>query len=642
VSARRNIFLMSLGGVVLVALALRLCYVLFAHPGIPLGYRTGDALYYQLEGASIQHGYGYMNPTLYLQNLAVGHFVEPDAEYAPMTALVLAGSDLLGFTTYFSHQILWCLIGTVTVAVLAFAAREIAGDAAGLVAGLVAAVYPGLWINDGMVESETLLELWVAVLIFLSLRMWKRPSWQLAVAVGSAAGMAAMARAEAILFLPLLVLPISLVCRERRRGGEGRKRKALYATVACLACLAVVSPWVGRNLIVYDKPVLALDEGQTLAGANDTATYYGGDIGGWDITSVLSRPAPLGDPSDQDSALRKIAIDYALAHKSRLPLVLAARFARMWGLLPTTVLGADYLEGRQRWASTWGLVMLYLMALPAAVTVLELRWRRISLLPLLAPLAVVTVTALVFYGDERLRADAEPAMVLLSTVTLASWTDLPTLFQTVRRGLHPRRLLGIGSDSLQSLGSVPVDDATKASFESASASSMPTTGGAAFPWGAVYAEDLGREILPARPDLEPTYRVRRFGFAGWAVVVAAVVFMGSLSYVNQTGRADSEPRSGLHMAQLLLSEQLTDQVTRVQYETPGHFSPYIGDGIQKVTTGNPKMTYTVETISYWKCTPLADLQSTVAVSWPGSRKPITGVVYGLTPLTFTPVPQIQC
>jgi asparagine N-glycosylation enzyme membrane subunit Stt3 len=45
-------------------------------------------------------------------------------------------------------------IGTCTIVVIGLVANRLAGPRAGLLAAGIAAVYPNLWMNDGLVMSE--------------------------------------------------------------------------------------------------------------------------------------------------------------------------------------------------------------------------------------------------------------------------------------------------------------------------------------------------------------------------------------------------------------------------------------------------------------------------------------------------------
>ncbi len=652
---RRRAFAAWLGGVVAVGLVLRLAYVVIAQPGWPLGLSAGDALYYHVQALGISDGMGFANPGLYFFSQAAKHFVVPDAEYAPLTSLILGGADWLGLSSYLTHQVIWCLIGSMTVVVISLTAREIAGDGVGIIAGAVAALYPGLWINDGMVESETLVQLSVAVLIFLSFRFWRRPDRWVAAAMGAAAGMAAMARSEGLLFIPVLVLPLTLGARVGLRGTDRWRPRVVFAALACATCMVVVAPWVVRNLMVFDHPeTLATGAGETLTDGNNPVTYYGSDLGGWYTNPALPASVPLGDSSDQDAGLRRIAWHYASGHLNRVPLVLAARFARVWGLNPAADIGEDKAEGRQPWATTWGLVMLCLMIPGVVLTFAELRWLRITALPLFAPMIIVSVTAMAFFGTERYRADAEPALVLAATITSVSWADLPTVLKTLRAGLSLGRLLGIRAAASDEADGAFADGTTAAAPPAGRAvaaleqQSGPVREGG---WSHVIASTLAAggpgghsmEILPTLPGREPSVQRRPVGLISVAVLVVAALFVAALSLVDVSGKADFVPRSGVHEALLLMSVQLNDQVLRIQYQTDeNHFNANAGEGTQHVTAGSPALTYTVVTENRWICSPFADLESTVTITWPGASKPVVRTVKNLTDQFFNPVPPVSC
>src|SRR5258708_5196697 len=48
------------------------------------------------------------------------------------------------------------VLGTATIVVVALLARRLAGNAAGLIAAGIVALYPQVWINAGMILSETM------------------------------------------------------------------------------------------------------------------------------------------------------------------------------------------------------------------------------------------------------------------------------------------------------------------------------------------------------------------------------------------------------------------------------------------------------------------------------------------------------
>jgi hypothetical protein len=86
---------------------------------------------------------------------------------------------------------------------------------------------------------------------------------------------------------------------------------------------------------------------------------------------------------------------------------------------------ADVLEERNRIAVWLGMVAWWLLA-PMAVAAWWQRRQQLSRV-LLVPLLTAFVVAVVFYGSHRLRAPAEPAVVILAATWLASvrsWTDV--------------------------------------------------------------------------------------------------------------------------------------------------------------------------------------------------------------------------
>ena len=98
----------------------------------------------------------------------------------------------------------------------------------------------------------------------------------------------------------------------------------------------------------------------------------------------------------------------------RVPLVLAARVTRTWGLFwPGQV-----PEGRAKWVTYAG-VAVYVLLLPlAAFGLVTLRRRRVPVWAVTAPLVVVTVASLLTYGSVRFRHTAELALVVLAAVAI--------------------------------------------------------------------------------------------------------------------------------------------------------------------------------------------------------------------------------
>jgi hypothetical protein len=122
--------------------------------------------------------------------------------------------------------------------------------------------------------------------------------------------------------------------------------------------------------------------------------------------------------------LARAAVEHARENVDRLPVVAAARAARVWSLLdPASSVEKEVREGREP-ALQWAGQILDWVLLPVAVAggvVLARSGRRRELLVLVATPVLVTLTGVAVYGGARVRAGAEPALLLLVTVALAAW-----------------------------------------------------------------------------------------------------------------------------------------------------------------------------------------------------------------------------
>jgi hypothetical protein len=165
-----------------------------------------------------------------------------------------------------------------------------------------------------------------------------------------------------------------------------------------------------RNWTVFDQPVLiSTNPGSAIGGANCEETFYGDQLGGWRPQCL--QPTP-GNEAEHMADLRREGIDYARDHPGRLPVVLAVRLARVWNAYDLL----QVPEGRSVRAHKLG-VAAFLILVPFAIAgIVLLRRRRLALWILLAPALMVSVTALLTYGNQRFRAPAELTVVVMAAV----------------------------------------------------------------------------------------------------------------------------------------------------------------------------------------------------------------------------------
>ena len=392
----------------LLGLVVRIAYVL---AGAPRHLPFSDALGYQLQANFLARGHGFVNPV----RLAFQHQSTPTAAHPPLYALFLASGSVVGAKSVVAHQLMGCLLGTATVVGCGLIASQLGADRTGLAAMAVAAVYPGLWITDGGIMSEGLFALTATAVTVAAYDYRRSRSVRAAAVLGVTIGLAVLTRDAAEVLLIALAIPLVLT-----GPANGMRPRILRLAAVFLAAGVVVSPWVVRNLVTFDRPVFISTGNGTLLGANCPAAYFGSGIGLWNPSCYNSLTVPAAaDESVVNDDAQQAGINYLRHHLSQLPLVVVARIGRTWELYqPITGTDNNVDDGRPHWAallSLWSYVVLAPLA--AGGLVLLIRNRK-PVLPLVAQIVAVTITAATVWGSVRFRAPVEPILAVLAAVTL--------------------------------------------------------------------------------------------------------------------------------------------------------------------------------------------------------------------------------
>lgn len=360
-----------------------------------------DSLYYSAQARQLAHGVWFHEVFTNQQG----------AEHGPLTSVLMSfvswGSDPID-----RQRLVTVACGIATVAVIGLIGRRVAGERIGLLAAAIASAYPNLWINDGLIMSESVGCLLVSLTLLATLRWSERPTLRRAAVSGGVIGLAALARSELLLLAPIVA--VLMVVSGRRRAHP----LVTHAAVGLGATLAVIAPWTIFNAVRFDDPVLlTTNEGPLWLGANCAESYYGPAIGGWSLFCVVD--AHFGehgeDTSVRSTEQRRAGLDYARHHLRRVPVVVAARVGRTLDVYAVgNLVHNDVGEERERLASWAGVVSFWLLVPCAAFGAWRLRRWHLAVLAM--PVAVVAVTTIVFYGGHRVRSPAEPALVLLAAV----------------------------------------------------------------------------------------------------------------------------------------------------------------------------------------------------------------------------------
>ncbi len=286
-TAVRTVFGRRLLAIALAGLVLRVAYVMLARRHAPV---WGDSVSYHFGANLLADGKGFIDPLRY--ELAGIH--TPSAYHPPLYMLYLAAWSVLGIDGPLTHRLVTCLLGAGVVIAVGFLGRRLAGDRAGLIAAAFAALFPYLWLNDGALLSESATALAVVLVLIAADRFRRDPSVWCAVQVGAAAALCALGRAELVLLLPFLVLPLVLT------GGNlssGRDRLVRLGAAAG-AALVLLGPWVGYNLVRFDHPVtISNGLGATIAAGACDLAFHGELTGYWASCEIEQASVPPPDPA---------------------------------------------------------------------------------------------------------------------------------------------------------------------------------------------------------------------------------------------------------------------------------------------------------------------------------------------------------
>jgi len=399
---------------------------------------AGDPYYYHVTANLLAHGRGFWDPVAWVD---LGAQL-PGAKHGPVLPAALALWSRLGGTGYLDHQIASIVLGLPQVAAVMLLARLLAGRRAAVLAGLLAAVYPNIWVSDGILFSEGLMAGFTTFATLVAYRWRGQPTMRSMALLGALVGAAALTRGEAVLLIPLLLVPLALSARALTRRDRWR-----HAVVGAGSFAAVLAPWAVYNAGRFEHFVpLSTNSNEVLFFANCDDTYSGPLLGFWSFDCIKRYQAEHGEPEGDESQVsefyRDRAIEYAKDNSDRLPAVVAARVGRQWELFrPRQAITFAWLERRPRQALRVGLGMYYAMIALAIPATLALRRRRVAVWPLWVHALSVTITAAYAYGTLRFRAPFEPLLCVLAAIgaiEVAGW---------IRMRLPAARRSNVASDA---------------------------------------------------------------------------------------------------------------------------------------------------------------------------------------------------
>jgi hypothetical protein len=292
------------------------------------------------------------------------------------------------------------VVSALVVLVTAGLGGRLGGIRGAIGAGLMAALLPSMW---GQQLPEALAALGVAsALLFAWPEKASVPSAALA---GACLGLAALARPEAIVAAPIVVVWMAL-----------RTRWNASPVIACaVAAVALMGPWLLWTQDQFGVLQPSTSLGATLAGANAESTTRGARIG---ELAPLPPPPPGTDEGFLDGTRRRAAIERFWT--GRMPVVIAARVGRAWDLWwPASVHDARTARGLTTPGGSPGVVLEAgtSLVLMAWLWARRRDWRR--LFPFYAMPAAFTLVSAATFGSRDVRSWTAPLAAAVVGLFLA-------------------------------------------------------------------------------------------------------------------------------------------------------------------------------------------------------------------------------
>jgi hypothetical protein len=413
----------------------------------------GDSFSYHYGARLLADGEGYIDPIRFL----LYDIRTPSAYHPPLYLTYLAAWTKVGLDTAFQHRLVSCLAGAFTVWLigrvglrlgrLAFADETRKGEVVGLLAAGLAAVYPHLWLNDAALLSETTAATAVALCVLALLRYVDASTAARAFGFGAAAGLAALGRAEMLLYAPLVAVPIVIGLHQPSRATIARHIGLVAAGGAVLT-----GPWMVYNLARFNEPTtISTGLGATLLGGACDGAFEGPKLGYWDSGPGCGAPqrdpgvaglepgteqflataqrnlAGEGDESERDREARELATDYIGERRGRwLTVVIPARIGRLWGVYrPWQTAGFDHVpEGRRLGPARAALLAYYVLMATGIAGLVVLHRARVRIWPFLALAAVVTISSALTFGIQRYRIPVDTVLPALAAVGVVATVGL--------------------------------------------------------------------------------------------------------------------------------------------------------------------------------------------------------------------------
>jgi len=326
---------------------------------------------------------------------------------APAYPALLAGIYRLFGPDWAAGRIGQAVIGASICPILLQMGVRLFGFPAGLLASLACAVFPYTVFWAGYLLSEPLCALLVTGSTWALLAA--EDDWRLTGLWSLLCALAALARPNMGLLLPLGIV-WSLGDRPRRW-----RRCVLALAVFGLTLL----PWTLRNYTIHHRlvPITTMGGVVLWEGNNPYVAATPGMQGrSAHAPSLPEARLVSGLPeAEADSVYFRLGLRFMREHWQEMPRLVAWKFMRLWNPWPELPSGLERLVAAATLIPTLTFFVIGL--------VLAYRRREARIVPLLLPVLAVSVSAMIYWGDARIRAPSDPSMLLVAAYGAVSLVE---------------------------------------------------------------------------------------------------------------------------------------------------------------------------------------------------------------------------
>lgn len=355
-----------------------------------------DAELYDSIAVSLAHGGEYVDGEGYR------------SRRAPAFPFMLTGVYAFAGHNWPAARVVQAILGASACSILLWLGSASFSASTGLLAALACAFLPHTIFWSGFLTSEPLCAL-LTVASIGALVNSQGGGLRWTVAWSALAALTALTRPNmGLVFLLGLVWMLA-------HGG----RRAMQRALAAIATFVLILlPWTLRNYTVHGRFVfITTMGGVVLWEGNNPVVASTPELRGRSLPGDLTRADPVSALAEAESDRQFLykALRFMRERTADMPQLVAWKFARMWNPFP------DLEKTWQRWIAT--LTLLPVFGFFGAGLAITWRNRDRRVLPLLIPVAAVTMTGLVYWADGRIRAPADPLILLVASHGVGSLCD---------------------------------------------------------------------------------------------------------------------------------------------------------------------------------------------------------------------------